>query len=164
MLALLKLIPFRDWLWAALAAALAALLLAGAVHERHVQAAKDAAANAREVALIDKHNTDLQNLAATKDAAVEKAYEDGKNAAPMQPVPHVLCYRPRTDKLPAAPGSVGSTSQGPQSGVSASDSGAGSTLDIGPPITVRGKDADAQIRALQQDVQNLLDEMTSAKH
>jgi hypothetical protein len=163
---LLSLIPIKDWIYGAI---ILALLISGGVylHNRDMRYEQKGrqqieTADAKLAATVQKHNTDLQNAAADKDAAVEKAYAEGLSNAPIQPAPRVVCVRPfkaGSNGVSSTASGAGNQGKGPQSGVSAADSGEGSTLDIGPPITVRGKDADVQIKALQEDVQTLLQEM-----
>lgn len=167
---ILSLIPIKDWIYGGI---IAALLIGGGiawrkhdVHERAIGQQQIEAADAKLRAEVKKHNDDLQTAAADKSAAVEKQYESDIANPPATPAPSVVCVRPSSphrNAVSAATSGSSGAGKGAQPGVSGTANRSADQIDIGAPLTVIGKDADAQIKALQADIQLLLNEMTGGK-
>lgn len=154
--------PIKMYLYGALAALLLGLGIAAYVHVLHVGEAKieakdkvieeqrTAIANAAEL-----HTKDVQALAQKLSDDIGETFET-TIAKPIVDSPHVVCVKPaatsRGSQLPGASGSAPGD-HGEANGPS-QDSG-----DIGPPLDIVGRDADAQITALQEQVQTLIDAM-----
>ncbi len=161
---LLSFIPEKDLFYGAL---LLVLLIAGFFEYRHIEsigAAKVVAADTKLADEVKAHNADLQTAAAKQSAAIEAQYESDLGTL-STPAPHVVCSRPAPhgDVLPQTAGGSGGAGQGAQPGVPAPAAGDAGSVDIGPPLTVAAHNADAQIKALQADVADLLAEMAGAK-
>lgn len=152
-LALLKLLNIgpRDYLYAALAVVLVAVGAWFVHHERAIGAARVEVADAKLARAEALHNADAQALAAMKTVAIGDVYESTIHSDPVDP-PHVVCVAPRGSQLPEAAGHSGSDHGAPAER-------AEDPVDIGPPLTAVGRDADAQIKALQEQVRVLTDEM-----
>jgi hypothetical protein len=142
----LSLIPIKDW---AYLGGIAALLIAFGVftvHERHMGAAKIAAADAALVEAQKVHTQEVENAASGK---VAQALADYK-ASELKPVviprslSHLVCVAPRSGPVPgnggSAPGSDGASHVPAESDV---------PFDPAPAILRDGSDADAQVKLLQ---------------
>lgn len=147
-LALLKLLPARDWGYIA---AIAALLIAFGWythHERAVQHAKDVAANAKAVATQIANNAKVEADANKQITAAVGAYKASVSAPPVVHAPRLVCHA-------AASGSAVQSHAGAAAG---SDGGASvpaeSTVPFDPAPGVLGdaRDADAQVVLLQRYV------------
>ena len=150
MLALLKLIPLKDWAYAGI---IAALLIGFGVfvhHERNIGEQKietaDAALAAKQIELNTEKETHAQDVINT----ATEVYKNTLAAAPAPDAPHVFVR-----ECPAAS----------SSGAVRPDASAGfgadanthvpeeSSVDIGPSLDTIGRDADAQVIALQAYIQ-----------
>lgn len=148
MLALLKLVPLKDWLYCALLVFVLICVGLYTHHERAVGAAKLTAAAQRAVIaqkietekVIKNANLQIQAAALAAHAAV---------AAPPIDSPHVW-----VQKCPAnRPRTVPADSR-PQSIVHAPAADTGShPIDVGPGLDTIGRDADAEIVYLQSYIQ-----------
>lgn len=149
----LSLIPFKDWLYGGI---IMALLIGFGVfvhHERNVGAAKIEAADAKVAAAAVQHNHDVQTIADNLTVTIGNTYAKAITAPLATPPPRVVCYKPPVSGgVPQGPGNPGSPDAAP-------GNGSQDPRDIGAPLTTVGRDADAQIKALQQMVQALVDEM-----
>lgn len=125
------------------------------LHERSVQHTKDLAADAKVELAAKIHNADVQALAALTAGKIGDVYVQALAAVPVDS-PHVVCRR-AADSLGQLP-EAASGNPAVQADATA-DSAGSDTVDIGPPLNKIGADADAQIKALQADVQLLVDEM-----
>jgi hypothetical protein len=151
MLALLKLIPLKDWFYCTVICALLGGFVTYTIHERHIGEARIIAADTR-AALV----------AQAKDKAIEAAAQDASNAIgvvyekavaiPSVADLGVVCHAPARSQLSQAPVN--------QSGATDSaNSPVGPPYDpTGPALTV-GRNADSQIRALQDQLKVLVDAM-----
>lgn len=146
-LAFLKKIPIKDYLWAALAVA----LFAGALHERHEGAEKverkDAALRAAAIAL----NKASESLADIKELNVGKVYEK-YIALPPVPSTGLVCVKP-------APIQPQASADRPEANDKADELPARSFDPSGPILTLL-RDDDAKVIALQDTVQILVDELS----
>lgn len=130
------------------------------VHERHIGEQKilvrDQKIDAQRTALAKAAtalNAAAQALAQKKSDVIGETYEKTV-AAPVVDPPHVLCYRPAPADRPVSKAS-GDKPGAPGAAVSAGQD----PVDIGPPLDTIGRDADAQINALIDEIQVLVDEM-----
>jgi hypothetical protein len=146
MLALLKLIPLKDWAYAGI---IAALLIGFGVfvsHERSIGEQKievaDAALAAKQIELNTEKETHAQDVINT----ATEVYKNTLAAAPAPDAPHVFVC----DRATAPSGSA--VRPGASAGSSV-DAGTHvpeeSSVDIGPGLDTIGRDADAQVIALQ---------------
>lgn len=150
----------KTYLFGGIATIVLAFCVWGVIHERHVGAAKvearDVVINTQRQKLADaatQHNKDVLALAQKQSDKIGDTFEE-TIAAPVVDPPHVLCYRPAPvgGGLPKATGDQPGHSGTPVE--SAEDS-----IDIGPPLDTVGRDDDAQINALIDQVQVLVDAM-----
>lgn len=161
---LMNFLPQADIVYVVLFIGLGGALAYEVHHLKSEGAAAQVAADTKLAAEVTAHNADLQTAAATKTAAIEAQYESDLQTIPT-PAPHVVCIRvaPPGNSVPKTAGGPSGSGQGAQPGVSGAANGAAGSVDIGTPLTVAGHDADAQIKALQADVQTLLAEMAGAQ-
>lgn len=141
-LALLKLIPLKDWLWALLVVVISVGFVTYTVHERHVGAAKIEAADSRAAAAQVAHNKIVEDTALETINVTAKKYE-ATIASPPVDSPHVFV------RLASHPGSVPEATGSACSAPAAAAVSAADTTDIGPGLDTAGRDADAEITALQ---------------
>lgn len=143
-LALLKLIPLKDWLYGS---AIVALLIGFGVytaHERGVGEAKEIAAVAKAVAV---QNTKTQKVVLNANLQIQAANAAANAAMAVAPAdsPSVIVRYGTSEGacavLPAR--SSGSGQNAP------AESSVEHTIDIGPPLDTIGRDADAEIVYLQ---------------
>lgn len=162
--ALFSLIPGKDLFYGVLILGVLCLLSYEVHYLKAEGAARQVAADTKLAAEVTAHNTDLQTAAAKASAALEDQYETDIAATPAAPVPHVLCNRvaPGRNVVPQAAGRSPDPSAYTGPGIQTPSNGGADSIDVGPPLTVAGKNADAQIKALQADVQTLLKEMQGA--
>ena len=91
MLALLKLVPLKDWIYGAIIVALLAAFGVYTVHERHIGEQKIEAADARAAkAQAVKVQTTEHTAQESVNASV-KTYQAAV-AAPSLPAPRILCH------------------------------------------------------------------------
>jgi len=158
MLAWLKLLPLKDWLYCGAIAVIIAGFLTYSAHERSIGAAKVAGQDAKLAALQTQRNAAISTLAASRLAHIGDSYDATLNA-PIPDSPHVFVRNcpaaPRSSGLPSTAGHPGGTDATPDSAETA-------PRDIGPPIDKAGRDADALIASLQQTVQTLVKAMCAA--
>lgn len=145
MLAILKLIPLKDWAYVGI---ITALLIGFGVfvhHERSIGEQKietaDAALAAKQIELNTEKETHAQDVINT----ATEVYKNTLAAAPAPDAPHVfVCDRATTGA---------STVRADASAGSGADAAAHvpeeSSVDIGPGLDTVGRDADAQVIALQ---------------
>lgn len=160
MIAFLKLIPIRDWAYAAVVAVLLAVGC-NALHRHDVKVATKAQTViiTADMRVADAAKTQVAAgtaAAATTETSNAKAY-DAAVSGPVRPAPVILCYHPK----PAA-GSGLSQAGGvttPGVGESGTDGGDGSAFDPSEPLLLRAAKADAQITYLQGRVHELETQM-----
>ena len=155
-------IPLKDYLYAA---AIAVLLIAFGLfvhHERSVGAAKVVAADQKAVAAQVERNTAVQTVAGVATQLAQVTYEH-TIVAPVAAVAPIRCLRlsaQRSSAVPPAPGSAGGRDVAPVSAIA--DNGSVKTVpghDLATALVTIGRDSDAQIKALQQIVAELRQEM-----
>ena len=152
--------PFKTYFYGAIVVIACAGSIYAVIHERHVGAAKiearDVIINTQRQKLADaaaQHAKDVQALAQELSDKIGDTFEKTV-AAPVVNPPHVLCYRP------APAGGVLPQAAGNQPGdPGAAVIGAETPVDIGPAVVTVGRDDDAQINALIDQVQVLVDAM-----
>ena len=152
-------IPLKDYIYAAVIA----LLLIGfglfVHHERGIGEAKVLAADAKVVAIQKAHDTDVQNAATAATSEAIKSYvktiaKPVTGTAPIRVLNGALCRSP----VPAAASGNGAVAgAGSGADVSAADRDAGQALSDG--LVTVGRDADAEVIALQTEVAALRKEM-----
>lgn len=145
MTALLGLVPLKDWIYCGLIAALLVGVGIAVQHERDIGAAKVVAADAKVVAVQQKHDSDVQAAAA---AASQKALETyhAQLTAALQPVPSLVCYRaaPSRRAVPNPASSAGSSSE-----ITDVPEATGPSFDPSQRVLAIGRQADAQVTLLQ---------------
>lgn len=151
MLALLKLIPLKDWLYGALIVALLAGFGAYTIHERHIGEQKvekkDAALRAAATAL----NTASEHLADIKEIAIGQVYEKVIALPAIPDAPGLVCHN-------AAPVKSGAPDYRPEAPGSAAQLPDGGFNPSGGLLTLLRND-DAQINGLIDTVLNLQAEL-----
>lgn len=157
MLALLKLVPLKDWLYIGCIAVLLAGFASYTVHERHVGEAviekKDAALKAAAVAL----NTASEHLADIKEIQIETQFKYIVDSAPVAST-GLVCH----NATPSAEQPHAAASEGPSDPAAANVLPSGSFDPSGPLLTLL-RDADAQVNALldrNAELEDLLDGKT----
>lgn len=150
MLALLKLVPLKDWLYCGAILVLLAGFVTYTVHERHIGEQKIEAADAKVVAAQTAANKASEEKA---NASIAESVQEfnAAVAAPTLPVPQLLC-RPASGggAVPSrapAPGPSDDTSVGPEA--------TGPSFDPSERVLAVGRDADAQIVLLQNYIRAL---------
>lgn len=154
-LAFLKLIPVKDWLYAAAIALLLGLFTWYTIHERHEGAEKieqkDAALQAAAIAL----NKASESLADIKELNVGKVYEKYITLPPIVSTGSLVCKQ----SAPVQPSAPADRSE--DHGTAAVVPSGG--FDPTGPILTLLSDDDAQIAALISTVKILVDEL-NGKH
>lgn len=153
MIALLKFIPLKDWLYVGCIAVLLAGFASYTVHERHVGEAKiekkDAALRAAATAL----NTASENLADIKEIRIETQYKYIVDSAPVANT-GLVCH----NTAPAAEQPHAVASEGSANTATTDVLPSGSFDPSGPLLTLL-RDADAQVNALLDRNAELEDEL-----
>lgn len=134
------------------------------IHERHQAVikieARDRVITQDRIALA-KASTALREaseaLAQKKSDLIGETFEKTV-ASPVVDPPHVLCNRPAPAR-PGLPQASGNQSENTGAPVLRTEV----TVDIGPPVVTVGRDADAQVNALLDQLQVLVDEMNGTK-
>jgi hypothetical protein len=159
MIAFLKLIPLKDWLYGA---AIATLLVGFGVythHERAVGEEKIKAADAKVVAAQVVHNEEVENVVKSKVAAAVAEYESLAPIPEPTRVPVLVC------RVPAAPG-AGPVHGGPSAPAGGDVAGAdvpigAAQADAGfnpaPAVSTDGTAADEEIQHLLEKIKLLQD-------
>jgi hypothetical protein len=153
MSALLALIPFKDYCWAALVAA----LLIGFVYERHEGAVHEAASitKATDALKVEtaKQTAELKTRATMAEQAYDKERNTVANLPAVQPVR--LCNANSGAKLPAATGKVAGNAQAGASAGSIQPVLKGNPAgpDVGPILQALAARAD-QVSATLREYQN----------
>lgn len=146
--------------------AIAAILIAGGIwytiHERDIGEqkieARDVIINTQRTAIAtaaDLHNKDVEALSQLKSQQIGDHYDEVIHA-PIGDSPRVVRIKPASAPASSVlPQTAGSGASNPATANSAgSDS-----VDIGAPLDEVGRNADAQIKALQDEIQVLIDAM-----
>lgn len=153
MLALLKLIPLKDWLYGGV---IVALLIGFGVfvhHERNVGATSVITADAAAVAKQVAHNTEIETHAQQTVTQISETYAKAVAAPPAADAPHLWVRNNSLSTCPAGTnaGTPGSTDGGPvvSAAVPSAGESAPDAFDFGPPLDKSFETADAQIIGLQ---------------
>lgn len=141
-LALLKLIPIKDWVYLSLIVALGLAFGAYTIHERHIGEAKieqkDNALRAAATAL----NTASSKLAQTKETQIVHTFEVAIQAPPVLNTPGLVC----ANSTPSAVEPAGADHRPEADGASASR--ADDVFNPSGALRTDARDADAQINGL----------------
>lgn len=153
-LSLLKALPLKDYLYLGAIAVIVTGFAVYTSHERGIGAAKVVAQDAKLAAAQEQHIKDVNALAAARTTKTGDTYV-ATIAAPAPAGPRILCKRPTAASPGVLPEAAGNT------GLSVSVANGAETdkLDIGPPLRTTGRNADALIIALQDEVRTLVDAM-----
>jgi hypothetical protein len=146
--------PIKSYLLAGAGIALISGAGYFAYHERHVEHAKDVAAETKEVAKVQKQDTVITQAAA-KDISQDEAQYNQTVSAPAHADIGVVCHDTRPDPLPAPAAAHGAGHAPP-------DSGAGDTFDPSGPLLDVGRKYDAWVIELQQENATLRQELEKA--
>lgn len=145
-------LPLKDWLYGG---AIVVLLIAFGLYtsyERGIGADKVRAQDAKLDAAAVQHTLDVAALADKKTTTNGDNYVAAINA-PIPDSPSVVCKRA------VAPVVMPETPNRPGLPDGAADSAKADSIDIGPPLDKIGRDADAKITALQNQIRILVDAM-----
>lgn len=153
---------FKTYFYGAIVVIICASAIWAVEHERHVGEAKvearDVIINTQRTAIAaaaTQHTKDVQALAQALSDQIGDTFEKAV-AAPVTAPLHVLCYRPTA--APAG-GDLPKTAGNKSGAVSPPDQRTETPVDIGPPVVTVGKDSDAQINALIDEIKVLTDAM-----
>lgn len=146
MLALLKLVPVKDWIYAGIIAALLALFGVYTVHERHIGEQKIETADARVVSAEKARDQAIQATALSEINVSVQKYQAAVTA-PTVSVPSIVCHA-------ALSGAVSGAAGSPGTGHDSSDVSESTGPDFDPAQHVLevGRQADAQVTLLQDYV------------
>jgi hypothetical protein len=153
MLALLKLVPLKDWIY--LGAILVLLTAFGwyTLHERQIGARNIEAADQRVVNAALIHNQEVETRAKTLTDAAVAQYKATLAAPPADDAPHLLCdTTPDRGPVPqdaSARGRDHGSAAVPVSRAPDHESSVEHAIDLGPALDKLHQDADAQVTALQ---------------
>lgn len=154
-LALLKALPLKDYLYLG---AIVVILLGVWGYTHHERAVGAAVVVAQDKKLADaalKHNQDVTDLATARTTKTGDTYV-ATIAQPIADSPHVsVCKRAAPTGSSAVPETAGNTGLP----VAAANSAEANPVDIGPPLDRTGRDADALIVALQDEVRIMVSAM-----
>ena len=167
--AFLSLIPIKDWLYGGAIIALLIGFLCFIRHERAIGAAAVAASDQKAVAAQVERDQAVQAVASVATQLAQVNYEHTIASPPVSGVAPINCVRhdPRGNgTVSAPPAGNGSGENGPVSG---GGNTPGAIAVSGPPapdlateLVTIGRNADAQIKALQDIVAALRSEMENA--
>lgn len=149
MLALLKLIPLKDWLYGGV---IVALLIGFGVfvhHERNVGATKVITADAAAVAKQAAHNTEIETHAQQTVTQISETYAKAVAAPPAADAPHLWVRQPSSSCPAGANASPARAADGGPVVSAAVPSAGEDAIDFGPPLDKSFQDADAQVTGLQ---------------
>lgn len=151
----------KTYLYGAVVAILIATGIWYTIHERNIGEqkieARDVVINTQRTAIAtaaELHTKDVQALAQSLSDRIGETFEKA-TAAPVVNAPHVLCYRPAAPAGGGLPQAAGSQFGAPGAAVERAEA----PVDIGPAVTTVGKDDDAQINGLIDQIQVLIDAM-----
>lgn len=158
MLALLKLIPFKDWVYGGLIAALLVGFGVYTHHERVIGATKEAAAVTKIAVKAEAKVTAANVAAQTTETTNAKTYDQTVAAPPVLDL-GVVCQRtyPGSNHLPQAV-TVATSGIGEQS----VEHPSGPAFDPSGAILERARQADAQVTYLQGRVHELEKQMADS--
>lgn len=144
-------IPAKDYVYGAVIVALLAAFGAYTVHERHEGAAHIAAADAKAATAEAAKNQAITDAAQAASNQVIQTYEKAVAIPPVADL-GLMCKSPGSRELPQAPGDSGraDAAAARTDGPSYDPSGAALTI---------GRDADAKIVALQDEIHALVSAM-----
>lgn len=145
-------LPLKDYIYAGV---ILTLLIAFGVytsHERGIGEAKIKAQDAALAAAALQHNKDVQDFAALNSSKNGDHYVEVTHQ-PIADSPRVVCKRP------VAPTVMPEATNRPGLPIAAADSAETAPVDIGAPIDTVGRNADALITALQNQIRILVDAM-----
>lgn len=145
-LALLKLIPLKDWLYCGIIAALLAGFGVYTIHERHVGAQRIELADQRAVAAETARNKAIETAAVSEVNVSVQKYQAAV-AAPTLPAPRIVCHAANSGPVPGHAGSPGAGDD--RTNVPEST---GPSFDPAEHVLAAGKQADAQVTLLQDYV------------
>jgi hypothetical protein len=155
-LAFLRLIPLKDYLYGG---AILVLVIGFFGYRSHVIAIGESRIQAQDKVIADaqrQHNQDVNDLAAARTAKNGDHYVEVTHR-PIADSPHVVCINPAPRRGP-----VPETAGDPGIPAAAANRPAADPLDIGPSLDRTGRDADALIVALQDEVRILVAAMNGA--
>ncbi len=154
MLALLKLIPFKDWCYLAFIVGLLTAFASWSIHERHIQAAKDAATDAALAKAQIAQSIKVETHADQQVTAAVKTYDQAvATPVPLVNIPRIVCSATIT---PAAVPGDGSPT-GRSDGTTRVPEESTVPFNPAPAIAADGRDADAQVKLLQAYIQSCVD-------
>lgn len=158
MLALLKLIPFKDWVYGGIIAALLVGFGVYTHHERVIGATKEAGAVTKVAVKAEAKVTAANVAAQTTETTNAKTYDQTIAAPPVLDL-SVVCQRTyaSSDHVSQA-GSVAASGAGEQS----VEHPSGPAFDPSGPLLERARIADAQVTYLQGRVHELEKQMVNS--
>lgn len=145
---LLKLIPGKDWIYGTIIVAILAIFGWYTYHERTIG---EQTIEAKNKAISDAtvvHNKEVTDLATTQ---ISKALEDYKasKSAPTLPAPSLVCH---TISSSTAVSKSSSTPKGSNGSTNLPEESEGPPFNPSPGILANDRDADAQVKLLQDYV------------
>lgn len=158
MLALLKLVPLKDWSYLGVILGLLIAFGIWSSHERHVQAAKDATRDAALAAAQIARNEKVESHADQQiTAAVDAFNKTEATPVPLVDIPRIVCSAAVAPDTVPGHGSSPSSSNGgaavPEEGTVTHDP----AFNPAPAVAQDGRDADAQIKLLQDYIHACMD-------
>jgi hypothetical protein len=151
MLALLKLVPIKDWIYAGIIVALLAAFGWYTAHERGIGEKKIEAADAKVAAAQIVHNEEVENGVKSKLADALEKYELAPVVPTAAPLPRVVCHATGGGVVPGGR-SAGSGSDGAGASVPAPATAADAGFDPAPAVSEDGLDGDKEILRLKAKV------------
>ena len=148
-------VSIKEYAYAAIAAALLAFGVYERAHLINEGEQKIEAADAKVAAAAKIHDADVTALAQSKSTTIGEIYEKAVRVPAVADL-GVVCHAPDSGSVPEAAGSI------PSSAGAALVVGGGPAFDpTGPALTI-GREDDAMILALQNQVQVLMDAMNGS--
>lgn len=163
MLALINLIPLKDWLYTGIIVAMLIVLGVFTSHERNVGREQIEAADAKVAQAQSIHNTEVEARAKAITQADAIVYHHVLAAPPAVDAPHVWlhddssCASPVPANVSAGP-AIDAKADVPTTGASGDESTVEHARDIGPSLDKLLQDADSEVTALQEYILACQDE------
>ena len=148
---ILSLIPGKDYIYGGIIVALLLGFWGYSVHERHVGAAKVTEAVRAVGVLAQEHNKDVQALANAQSSKIGVVYEK-VIVPPVPDIPGIVCHRSGSRQVPRTASDTPSAHGTPARPEGHSFNPSSALLTV-------GRNADAQIAALQAEIRVLINEM-----
>lgn len=145
----------KDYIYAGAIAVLLACFLWYTVHERRIGEQKVAAEVQHTAMVAAAKDREIEAAAQAASSTIGDTYEKAVSIPAVGDIPGVLCHRSGSREVPSPASDSGRVNESPDSAAGPGYNPTGAALTI-------GRNADAQIAALQNEIRALVAEMQKA--